>query len=127
MPSKRSKSRSTSSSSNDMYLKLFLAIVIDLIGLGSYLIPGLGEGADTLWAPVSSFLIYKMFNRGDMAVLGFAEEALPFLDFIPTACIAWYLTFQDVLSAQSLDLHDIGSDDDADLPDDVQRQRKQRK
>merc|ERR1711907_3422 len=117
---------------SEMFLKLFLAIVIDVIGLASYLIPGLGETADFAWAPISSFLIWKLFGRGDVAVLGFAEEALPFLDFIPTACIAWYLCYGDklqqprVAKANSAKINPERDDDDADVDSATARHRKQK-
>lgn len=70
--------------------KLRYAVMIDLIGYISFLIPGLGEFGDIIWAPISGYLIYLLFpNRKKMAVIGAVEEALPFLDLIPTALMTW--------------------------------------
>lgn len=70
--------------------KLVMAIIIDCIGLSSMLIPGIGESIDFIWAPLSGFFIYMLFPKfKKYAFLGFLEEAVPFMDFIPTAYIAW--------------------------------------
>ena len=44
-------------------LKLVAAILIDLIGMLSYLLPGASELIDSIWAPISAFLVYFLFNR----------------------------------------------------------------
>lgn len=70
--------------------KFISAVIIDIIGLLSFIIPSLGEWGDVIWAPLSGFLIYLLFpNRKKMAFLGVLEEAMPFMDFIPTAYITW--------------------------------------
>lgn len=63
------------------YFKLFSAIIIDLVGLATYMVPAVGESGDWIWAPISGFLIYLLFpNRKRMAILGVAEELIPFAD-----------------------------------------------
>jgi hypothetical protein len=75
-------------------LKLTAAVIIDLIGFGTYVIPGAGEGGDLAWGPISGFLIYMLFpNRKKMALSGAIEEMLPFTDFVPTAYLAWRLDY----------------------------------
>lgn len=73
---------------------LGLCILMDLVGMFTYLIPGLGEWGDTLWAPFSAYLFFQFFG-GAGGLLGgafsFLEEALPFTDIIPTFTIAWYI------------------------------------
>ncbi len=70
--------------------KLQLAILIDMAGILSFLIPGLGEWVDLIWAPISGYMIYLLFpNRKKMAFIGALEEAIPFLDVIPTAYLTW--------------------------------------
>lgn len=70
--------------------KLRYAVIIDLVGYISYLIPGVGELGDIIWAPISGYLIYLLFpNRKKMAIIGAIEEAIPFLDLIPTALMTW--------------------------------------
>jgi hypothetical protein len=74
------------------YLKLFLGIVFDLIGMISYLIPGIAETIDIIWAPISGLLLvfmYKGYTGKIAGVIGFAEEILPGLDVIPTFTITW--------------------------------------
>ena len=39
-------------------LKLVAAVIIDLVGLTTYVIPGAAEGGDMVWGPISGFLIY---------------------------------------------------------------------
>lgn len=71
---------------------LVFCILMDLIGYASFTLPGMGEFGDVLWAPVSAFLFYKTFGGWKGAFGGlfnFAEEILPFTDFIPTFTIAW--------------------------------------
>ncbi len=66
--------------------------MLDAIGFFSFLVPGVGEGTDVAWGPISAYCLYKLFpNQPMMAVLNFAEETLPFIDFVPTATIAWYI------------------------------------
>ena len=76
------------------YLKLILAIIIDGVGCASYAIPALAEGGDIIWGPISGALIFLLFpHRKKMAIMGAAEELIPFIDFVPTACIAWHLEY----------------------------------
>ena len=74
------------------YKKLVLGIVFDLIGSLTFIIPGVGELADILWAPASAYLINKMYKgrTGRIAsVIAFVEEALPITDIIPTFTLTW--------------------------------------
>ncbi len=75
---------------------LALCIVLDLIGYFSYAIPGIGEFADVVWAPVSAFIFFKMFGGVKGALGGlfnFAEELLPGTDFIPSFTIMWVMQY----------------------------------
>ena len=69
---------------------LYLAIFIDLIGDSSYLIPGLGETEDVLWAPLSALAVSALFGKSAGA-LDFVKEILPFSDALPVATLAWLL------------------------------------
>jgi len=71
--------------------KLFLSIVIDIIGMATYAVPVAGEAGDIAWAPISAYLVYQLYGNGLISGLAFAEELLPGLDIIPTATIAWIL------------------------------------
>lgn len=70
------------------FIKLGLSIFIDLVGVVSYSIPGLAETTDIVWAPISGLLIFFMYGAIP-GFIGFAEEALPGTDFIPTATLTW--------------------------------------
>ena len=77
---------------NDKYKKLALSLLFDGLGMVSFLIPGVGEFSDVLWAPVSGWLMTRMYkgNIGKAAgVFAFVEEALPGFDIIPTFTIMW--------------------------------------
>lgn len=41
---------------------LVFSIIIDVIGCASYLIPGLAESTDVVWAPISAFLLQVSLN-----------------------------------------------------------------
>ncbi|MDO6758940.1 hypothetical protein Q4566_01910 [Tamlana sp. 2_MG-2023] len=76
--------------------KLILSIVFDAIGCLSYFFPGVGELSDIIWAPVSGWLMTKMYKgkAGRVAgVVSFVEEAMPGLDIIPTFTIMWFYTY----------------------------------
>lgn len=67
---------------------------MDLVGYATYAIPGLGEFADILWAPISSVIFMATFG-GFKGVLGgfgnFLEEILPGTDFVPSFTIMWFI------------------------------------
>lgn len=74
---------------------LLFSLAMDLVGLLSFLIPGMGEWFDIIWAPLSGIVFFTVYG-GKKGVIGgiiaFIEEALPFLDFVPTFTIAWIYT-----------------------------------
>jgi hypothetical protein len=77
---------------------IILCIVLDLIGMSSYIIPAMGEFTDTIWAPISGFLFFTLFGgRFGMigGVLNFLEEIVPFTDIIPSFTIAWFIRKQE--------------------------------
>jgi hypothetical protein len=47
--------------------KLVLSVLIDLIGMSSYALPGVGELGDLGWAPISALLIYKLYGNSFIA------------------------------------------------------------
>lgn len=76
----------------NQYKKLFLGILFDAIGMLSFSIPFVGEFSDVVWAPVSGFLMTKMYKGriGRVSgVISFVEEFFPFLDFLPTFTLTW--------------------------------------
>ena len=75
---------------------IFLCLLMDMMGYASFVLPGLGEFADIIWAPVSGFIFYKMFGGRfgiNGGLLNLIEEALPFTDFIPSFTIAWVMRY----------------------------------
>ncbi|MEP7165955.1 MAG: hypothetical protein ABI741_14730 [Ferruginibacter sp.] len=87
---------------------ILLCLFMDIIGYASFVLPGLGEFSDIIWAPVSGFIFYKMFG-GKFGVIGgifdFIEEALPFTDFIPSFTIAWFTRYLSMGKKNSASLN----------------------
>ena len=78
------------------YLKLGLSLVLDGIGYTSFVIPVAGEFSDVVWAPLSAYIITRMYKgkQGRVAgVIAFTEEALPFIDVLPTFTIMWIYSY----------------------------------
>ena len=87
-------------SDNKLYqnkiLKLVLGLLLDFIGMLSYLCPVIGESFDIIWAPISGFLLTKMYTGqvGKIAgVFGTLEELIPFTDVVPTFTLTWIYVF----------------------------------
>ena len=75
---------------------LIFGIGLDLIGIISYFIPGIGPVIDLIWAPVAGWLMARMYpgKSGKIAaVIAFLEEILPGTDLIPSFTIMWSYTF----------------------------------
>ncbi|PIB31793.1 hypothetical protein BFP78_07920 [Gaetbulibacter sp. 5U11] len=78
------------------YTKLFLGLIFDALGYVSFIIPGIGEFADIVWAPASAWLMTKLYKGRTgriAAVFSFIEEALPGLDIIPSFTLMWIYTY----------------------------------
>lgn len=74
------------------YRKLGLSILLDALGYVSIVFPPF----DFIWAPLSAYLMTKMYKGREgkvAAVISFVEEVLPFLDVIPTFSLMWLYTF----------------------------------
>ncbi len=71
-----------------------ICIVMDLIGMVSYVFPMVTEFSDIVWAPLSAIIFNKLFG-GRLGLIGgvlnFLEEILPFTDIIPSFTIAWFI------------------------------------
>lgn len=68
--------------------KLALSILFDAIGMITFV--------DIIWAPLSGYLMSKMYKGKKGKVAGFVsfiEEAIPGFDIIPTFTIMWFLTY----------------------------------
>jgi hypothetical protein len=73
---------------------LVFCILMDVVGYATYALPGLGEFADILWAPISSIIFMATFGgwKGALGGVGnFIEEILPGTDFIPSFTIMWFI------------------------------------
>lgn len=80
----------------EKYKKLGLSLLFDGIGMISYIVPGVLEFMDIVWAPLAGWLMTRMYkgNIGKAAgVFTFVEEALPGLDIVPTFTIMWMYTY----------------------------------
>ncbi|MDN3667304.1 hypothetical protein ACFFU1_06295 [Algibacter miyuki] len=78
------------------YKTLALSILFDALGYVSFLIPGIGEFSDVVWAPASAWLMTRLYKgkAGKIAaVVSFVEEAAPGLDVIPTFTLMWLYTY----------------------------------
>lgn len=78
---------------NPKYKKLLISILLDGVGMLSFIIPGLGEFTDIIWAPLSAFLILKLYTGTFSKVaslISFGEEAGFFgTDILPTFTLSW--------------------------------------
>ena len=77
---------------NKKYKKLGLGILFDAFGYASLVFPVI----DIVWAPLAAYLMTKMYDgkKGKIAAaVTFIEEALPFLDVIPTFTLMWLYTY----------------------------------
>ena len=75
---------------NKKYQKLGFSIVLDIIGFFTM------TPVDFFWAPISGFLMTKMYKgtKGKIAgFISFLEEIIPFSDVIPTFTIMWIYTY----------------------------------
>lgn len=84
---------------------LALCILLDAIGMATYLIPALGEFADIVWAPLSGLIFYKLFGgRFGMVggVLSFLEEIIPWTDIIPSFTISYFIRKNEADKMQGL-------------------------
>ncbi|SFW75633.1 hypothetical protein SAMN02927921_04012 [Sinomicrobium oceani] len=82
--------------SDGKYKKLALGLVFDAVGYLSYMIPGFGEFTDVIWAPVSAWLISRMYKgqTGKIAaIISLIEELSPGLDVVPTFTLTWFYVY----------------------------------
>ena len=74
------------------YSKLTLSIIFDAIGYISLIFPPF----DFVWAPLAGYLMTKLYKgkTGKIAgIIVFIEEALPWLDVVPTFTLMWMYSF----------------------------------
>lgn len=82
-------------SPDNMWGRLMVSLLVDGIGSASYLVPIVGEVTDIIWAPLQTCLIMALYDTTtpNLKYLSFAEEILPFTDFVPSATIGWAAQF----------------------------------
>ncbi|WP_417236349.1 hypothetical protein [Bizionia paragorgiae] len=76
--------------------KLALGLLFDAVGYVSFIVPGFGELTDIIWAPLSAWLMTKMYSgkKGKVgAFISFVEELLPGFDVIPSFTLMWIYTY----------------------------------
>ena len=90
-------------------LKLIICILIDITGDVSFLLPGIGETEDLIWAPLLAFVISKVFGSNYIVMIEFVKEILPGTDILPLATLTWLLEnrFGDSQIAKLLKLGDF--------------------
>lgn len=70
---------------------LIIGMLFDLVGMISYVFPPI----DIVWAPLSAWLMTKLY-KGNLGKIGgifsFIEEILPF-DFVPSFTIFWFYKY----------------------------------
>ena len=72
-------------------LKLIISVIMDVIGLFSYIIPFIGEFTDIIFAPLQAIWIFIAYGTTKGAFLGGLEEILPGTDFIPSCTIIHFM------------------------------------
>ncbi len=84
-----------SKNKDSKYKDLFMGLLFDAIGMLSFAIPFIGDFSDIIWAPLSAWLMIRMYKgRAGQAAgaVSFIEEIIPGLDVIPTFTIMWLYT-----------------------------------
>jgi hypothetical protein len=81
---------------NQKRFKLLLSVMLDLVGMSTFLIPGLGELGDLIWAPIAGMAGLVMYGGVIGAAGGaftFMEEILPGTDIIPGLTFTWIFKY----------------------------------
>ena len=78
------------------YKILAASIIFDAVGYASFIVPGIGEFTDIIWAPASAYIMTKLYkgSAGKVgAAVSFIEEVMPGLDVVPTFTLMWLYTY----------------------------------
>lgn len=74
------------------------SVFVDLLGVASYFVPGVGEALDVGTAPLNIWWVYEMMSdveepdpyvREVFSAFAGVEELAPFVDIIPSAILTW--------------------------------------
>lgn len=74
------------------YKKLAISLVCDALGYVSFVFPPF----DIVWAPLAGYLMTKLYKGRTGKIAGaivFIEEAMPFLDIVPTFTLMWLYSY----------------------------------
>jgi hypothetical protein len=72
--------------------RLIYGILCDLLGMVSIVFPPF----DFVWAPLSAYIMTRLYGGREgrvAAVISFVEEALPFVDIVPSFTLMWVYTY----------------------------------
>ncbi|WP_461532860.1 hypothetical protein [Sinomicrobium sp.] len=97
------------------YKKLLLGLLFDALGYLSFAIPGVGEFTDVIWAPVSAWLIARMYKgqTGKIAaVVSLVEELAPGFDVVPTFTLTWLYVY--VIKKEAPEVIEVDTTDELD-------------
>lgn len=78
------------------YKQLIWGLILDGIGVLSYAVPVLGESIDFIWAPLSAYIMMRMYpgREGKLGgILTFFEEILPGTDIVPSFTLLWFYKY----------------------------------
>lgn len=80
------------------YKLLLLGLLIDGLGVvtSSWVFPLIGDVSDVVWAPLSAWLMTRMYKgtAGKVGgVITFIEEIIPGVDIIPSFTLMWLYTY----------------------------------
>lgn len=98
------------------YKLLVIGLIIDGIGIltSSWVLPIIGDFADIIWAPLTAWIMTKLYkgNAGKIAgAATFIEELLPGIDIIPSFTLMWLYTYvlakKEVETKEESDIIDI--------------------
>jgi len=109
-PAPKTLAKAILPSSEDVMARLFVSLAIDFIGSCSYLLPVVGETFDVAWAPIQTVLISAMYDdtTPSLKYISFAEEILPFTDFVPSATIGWTKQYSPlIMNVGQQKIHEI--------------------
>lgn len=74
------------------YKKLAISLICDALGYVSFIFPFF----DIVWAPLAGYLMTKLYKGKTGKIAGaivFIEEAMPFLDVVPTFTLMWLYSY----------------------------------
>ena len=93
------------------YKLLIIGLIIDGLGIltSSWVLPLVGDFADIIWAPLTAWIMTKMYKGNPGKIAGaatFIEELLPGVDVIPSFTLMWLYTY--VFSKQAVEKKEEG-------------------